>query len=235
MEPRVITGILLDADNTLFDFDRAQREALLETIGLRKDHPDSDELISDFKAINDRLWRLHEEGSIGTEEVKVERFRSFLAAHKFKLEADGAAKGFLDLLSAKPYLLAGAHDAIEELHALGLKLCLATNGFSTVQRGRLEASPLADLFDAVVISDEIGIQKPDPAFFQACLDALGLPAGETVFVGDSPSVDILGAKSLGIFSVWINRDGSPYPPSLPSPDIEIASIGDLPRVLGLRI
>jgi putative hydrolase of the HAD superfamily len=81
----------------------------------------------------------------------------------------------------------------------------------------------------------MGLQKPAPEFFLACLAGLKVPVEECIMVGDSPSADIAGAKAVGMFAVWVNANGASYPGALPGPDIEIPIVGELPRVLGIGI
>lgn len=235
MDIRYLSAILFDADNTLFDFDRAQREALLEALGLTMVQPGAEDILQKFKLINDQAWKESEEGSLDKEEVKLERFRRLKAEADILPSAEEAAAKFLAVLGEKPYLLPGALETVTELKAQGIKIGLATNGFSAVQRRRLSLSPIAGIFDGVFISEELKLHKPDPGYFSLCIEGLGVPLAECIMVGDSPSSDIAGAKAAGMFAVWINRDGRPYPGALPQPDIEIPMVGELPRVLGIGI
>ncbi len=235
MDIRVLSAILFDADNTLFDFDRAQREALLESLELKSNHPQADEVIHHYKTINEECWKEHELGRMDKEKVKLLRFERLRELADFSPHPSKASHDFLEILSTKDYLLPGALETARELKSKGLKLALATNGFSQVQRGRLQNSPLRELLDGIFISEEMGVQKPDPDFFHFCLRELDVPIAESIMVGDSPSADIAGAKALGIFSIWINPSGSTYPGNLPGPDIEIPMVGELPRVLGIGI
>jgi putative hydrolase of the HAD superfamily len=100
-----------------------------------------------------------------------------------------------------------ALDALRDEHALAL----VTNGASCLQREKLDASGLADRFDAVVVSGDIGKGKPDPAMFAAALRALGAEPGEAVMVGDSLRNDVDGALAAGLRAVWVNRAGAPLP------------------------
>jgi 2-haloacid dehalogenase len=235
MDIRYLSAILFDADNTLFDFDRAQREALLEAVGMSIADQGAEDILHKFKTINEKAWRELEEGALGKESIKVERFRRLKAASEIGPSAEEAADKFLEALSLKAYLLPGALETVKELKEKGIKLGLATNGFSRVQRKRLSLSPISQYFDGVFISEEMSSHKPDPGFFDLCLDGLCVPLAECVMVGDSPSSDIAGAKAIGMFAVWINREGRPYPGALAQPDIEIPMVGELPRVLGMGI
>ena len=86
-------------------------------------------------------------------------------------------------------------------------LALITNGLEDVQRPRLERSTIGGCFDAVVISEEVGAAKPDPAIFQRVCNALGCAPGEVVFVGDSKRCDVDGPRAFGMQARHLDRRG----------------------------
>lgn len=102
-------------------------------------------------------------------------------------------------------------ESLEVLSALrerGIRLGVVTNGPSGLQRVKLRVVGLEEHVDAVVISGEHGVHKPDPAIFALALEALGIPAGEALFVGVNPIADVAGARGAGLTSVWIDRTGA---------------------------
>lgn len=109
-------------------------------------------------------------------------------------------------------------------------LALVTNGASCLQREKLAASGLRDLFDVVVVSAECGVAKPDPSIFTHTLAQLGMEAQHAIMIGDSLSRDVDGAIAAGLAGVWVNRSGRPRPDDRPDP-LEIASLRDLPNTL----
>ena len=122
-------------------------------------------------------------------------------------------------------------DAAPVLHSLADRfvLGLVTNGASCLQREKLRASGLADMFDAVVVSGDVGEAKPSALPFQRALTMLD--ASHAVMIGDSFEKDIRGARAAGLDAVWVNRNGRPAPDGLDVP--EVASLSELPRVLAL--
>lgn len=86
-----------------------------------------------------------------------------------------------------------------------MPLALVTNGASRLQRAKLAVTQLAACFDAVIVSEEVGVGKPDPAPFRAALAALGLTASEVVMVGNDIDRDVAGAHAAGIRPVLIDR------------------------------
>lgn len=217
-------GFLLDADNTIFDYDRAEREALGATLaeaGIEA----TDEVRAAYRAINDGLWRAFEQGAVTQDALRVERFRRLLAGHLPGCRTDPAALSarYLALLAAQVHLLPHAAEALADL-AGRAALALVTNGIPEVQRGRLARSGLAPFFRAVVISGEVGVAKPDPRFFRIALDALGLAPDEALCVGDVPATDIRGARAAGIASCWLAGPGAAWPPGEPGPDYTIRDL-----------
>jgi putative hydrolase of the HAD superfamily len=110
------------------------------------------------------------------------------------------------------------------------RLALVTNGASCLQREKLAASGLAERFDAVVVSGDLGTGKPDAAVFEHALDALGARADEAVMVGDSLARDIEGALAAGLGAVWLNPSEQP-PPTPRAGMVEIRDLTELPRAL----
>ena len=119
---------------------------------------------------------------------------------------------------------------LDRLVASGHKLGVVTNGPSDLQCAKLDASELRGYFGAVAISRVVGILKPDPRIFALALDQLGVTATDSVFVGDTPKTDIVGAQAAGMKAFWLNRDNSPLPDGM-VPDATIQSLAELPSAL----
>ena len=110
------------------------------------------------------------------------------------------------------------------------RLGLVTNGPCDLQCAKLDASGLRNYFGAVAISREVGARKPDPRIFALALDRLGVTASDSVFVGDTPKTDIVGAHAAGMRVIWLNRDNSPLPDGI-VPDATIHSLSELLNTL----
>lgn len=98
---------------------------------------------------------------------------------------------------------AGVINVIETLHANGIKLGLVSNGKSPFQERNFNALGISHLFSTVVVSEAVGIRKPDSGIFELACRQLGVSAKESAFIGDNPSADIDGANKLGMFTVYI--------------------------------
>lgn len=120
-------------------------------------------------------------------------------------------------------------DAARLLDALDgrLPLALITNGASDTQRSVLGALDLERRFDAIVISGEVGVAKPDPEAFRLVCDQLGTHPAQTWHVGDDLITDVGGAKASGLVAVWVDRDRIGLSSTAVEPDLTIASLDDL--------
>ena len=119
-----------------------------------------------------------------------------------------------------------------ELNDLGMPWGIVTNGDSDRQRGKCRGAGLDGLARFIIISEEVGYEKPDPRIFRDALEATGLTAPERVlFVGDTPSADIDGAKRFGMRAAWVRR-GREYPPDLLRPDHVIDHVTEVRGILG---
>jgi putative hydrolase of the HAD superfamily len=111
-------------------------------------------------------------------------------------------------------------------------LAVVSNGLSRDQRAKLEALGLAGRFDSVVISEEVGLLKPDPAIFRRALEALDTPAEAAVYVGDNQAHDVAGAKAAGMRAIWLDR-GDGFYAETHEPDAVVQDLRELPGLLGL--
>lgn len=198
--------LLVDNDNTLMDFGAAEAKALRETLqnaGL----PHDDATCAVYSRINDALWKALERGETTQPKLKVERFRQLL--EYLNMPGDPAALGaaYASNLGNYADLLPGAADFIRALHGR-VKIALVSNGVSAIQRSRLAKCPLTPLFNAIVISEEAGVAKPDPRLLEIALEQLGCPdKSQAVMMGDSASADIAAAVNAGMDSIFFALKG----------------------------
>ena len=99
-------------------------------------------------------------------------------------------------------LSADTATTLQTLRDCGKRLGVVTNGSTDRQRKKLAALGLLTSFDAILISESEGTRKPSPEIFHRALRQCGVEAGEAVFVGDNPEVDIEGARNAGLLPIW---------------------------------
>ena len=205
--------LLVDNDNTLMDFSLAEHRALRET--LTACHlPHDDGACALYARLNDALWRALERGETTFDILRVKRFAQLLD-HLGPNAAYPAPQALCDAyeacLGTHAELMPGAMALMEALHG-HMRIALVSNGLSRIQRGRLSVCPFAPMLDAVIISEELGISKPNPAMVDAALDALGCQdRRQAVFLGDSLTADVAAARAAGIDCIWLAPPGQSSP------------------------
>ena len=115
-----------------------------------------------------------------------------------------------------------------------VRLGLVTNGPADLQRGKLQRTGLGRLFDAIVVSGEVGRGKPDPYLFELVLDRLGVPAGESVMIGDSLARDVAGGAAAGLATIWLpgpGRGATPEAGPGPRPDFTAHGLAEARSIL----
>jgi HAD superfamily hydrolase (TIGR01549 family) len=124
-----------------------------------------------------------------------------------------------------------ARDLLAAVAEAELPVALVTNGSSDIQRDKLRVLGIEDVFDAVVVSGELGVAKPDPAPFHKAAAELSVEPDNVWHVGDSLTTDVAGARAAGLVAVWLNRACMPASDEQPRPDLEISSLAELARIL----
>ena len=155
--------LLFDADNTLFDFDQAERNAhllLCRAHGLAF----SEEGYQLYHKCNADLWRDFDRGLCTKEYLLVERFRRYLAITGERADPEALNRDHLRALGEGAMLLPGAEELCRVL-SRDHRLYLLTNAVASVQKTRFANSAIAPYFQGVFISEEVGVGKPDPARF----------------------------------------------------------------------
>lgn len=222
--------LVFDADGTLFDFERTEVAALARTLapaGVQLD----DTGLALYRAISVELWRDLERGETTPARLRVDRFARLAARGGFAFDVPRVAERYVAELALGVDLLPQAEETLAAL-AAKTSMVLATNGLAEVQRSRFGRSPIRRHFVDVVISEEIGLAKPDPAFFEVALARLGDPPREEVLVvGDSLSADIAGAAAAGLDACWFNPRGLRLA-GQPPPRFEIRELRGLLPIVG---
>ena len=206
---------LCDLDNTLLDFDACERAALAATLA-SFELPLSDETIALYAAINDRHWKALERGETTLARVRVERFRDFLAALGDKhIDADAMNNLYVGFLAQQHEPMPGAEDFCRRVSAR-MPLVIVTNGIAKSQHQRVFLSELKGYFSGMVISEEIGISKPDPRILYEAMRQIGeQDKTRVILLGDSLTSDIAAARNASIDSILLTR-GAPAPDPCPA-------------------
>ena len=190
--------VLLDADMTLFDFERSEAEALKEVLTARG-YPTDQETLALYLRINAALWDANARGEITQDFLTTERFAAFMRAKGGDHDPRQFNEDYLASLGRHGYLLEGAEAFCRRLVQAGRTLAIVTNGIPEAQWGRLNASPLKALISHMFVSMELGIADRRRA----------------VVMGDALNTDIRGGLNAGIDTLWYNPRGLPPDPHIP--------------------
>lgn len=200
--------ILFDADNTIFDYDAAEFGALTATFE-ELGHPLTTDHHTSYREVNHQNWLAYERGEITQAILRTRRFEQFLAAMAMNEEPGHVSGRYLFHLGNRIDLVDGAAKLVEALHGR-VGLMIITNGLKDVQKSRMNQSEIGQYFHDVVISEEVGVAKPDGRIFDICFERMGHPQkSEVLIVGDSLTSDIRGGLDYGIDTCWFNPAGSP--------------------------
>ena len=204
--------LFVDFDDTLYDTHGNSVIALRETFEayhLERWFPDPQVFYDAYWWANIDLWGQYSKGKITRDYLIVERFRRPLSEGKgiditeaFCLEMSDK---FLDFCSSKSGVVDGAHELMDYLKQRGYRMHMTSNGFHEVQYKKLAASGLRDYFDTIILSEDAGVNKPSPLYFDYALKTAGANRETTLMIGDNYQTDILGALNAGIDALLFNR------------------------------
>ena len=215
-------AIFLDWDDTIGDFHGAADLALAqmyEKYQLDRYFASLDEFVGLYKPHNLELWAKYGEDKVTKEYLSLDRFLFPLMHGSLYPNGETAqvirlamtmSDDFLALTTAHFSLLEGAEELVRYL-AEKYPLTIVTNGFIEVQYEKFDKSGLRDCFAHIVLSEEVGCQKPNPRIFEEALRMNGFQAEDVVMIGDSWNSDIQGAINAGIDQIWIRKSKDPLP------------------------
>lgn len=196
------TAIFFDIDDTIFDFGQCGANAFARTC-LRCDLPFSEGALALFRAVDGELWDMQRRNLLSVDQV-VEKRARIITAKLGNPSASGLFSAcFRESLADEAIPMAGAGEVLAGLSGR-YRLYAASNGVRQGQIRRLEKAGFLQYFTDVYVSDQIGFEKPDAAFFQSCLARSGLSREQVLMVGDSLRADIRGASSAGIDACWLH-------------------------------
>ena len=245
-DPETIAVVSFDLDGTLLDSRTAWREGFRAPFAwLTKRYPALAGL-GEAGEVHDRVYQRYLDeahlaagGGEWSVDYMRQGWRDLVARHApSAATTDGNANAdaaFARYEASWPPLLRLFEDATRVLDAVHARypMVLLTNGNTAYQRMKIEMHDLAPWFAHVVVSEEVGLMKPDPAIFAHAIAPLGVAPASVIHIGDTPAHDVAGARAAGWRSAWVNRDGRVLE-GAHVPDVEIATLSGILEVLGLR-
>lgn len=198
--------LLWDIDGTILDFEAAQNRTIKELFEKHGLGVCTDEMVASYSKINDKYWQALERGEMSKPEILVGRFAEFFES--IGVDASLAPEFNLDYQVTLGDYVVFEENAQEVLESEKGKyrLIAVTNGTKIAQTKKLKTSGLEQIFDAVYISEDVGIEKPNVGYFDKVFESEGITdKSEVLIIGDSLTSDMQGGNNAGIDTCWYNK------------------------------
>jgi len=226
--------IIFDADETLFDFKKSEKAALENTMRDFQFEYKEETHLESYMAINSKVWKELEQGLITQSELNLLRFQRFLNHFELEQDVHKFANTYIRHLSQASFLYEESPRLIRELNK-NHRLVILSNGLKAVQENRLKKSSIAEYFEDIIISEDVGLAKPDPKIFALVFSRLKHNNKKTsLIVGDSLTSDIRGGISFGIDTCWLNAAAAENQSEI-KPTFEINHLNELKSLPGIQL
>lgn len=201
-------NLFIDLDDTIYDFSSASREAFMETYELL--HYDRffdsfNHYYSIYEPYNLELWHIYGEGKITKEELNKRRYSYPLEIVGIKDQelADTFCREALGRIPTKNRLIDGAIELLEYLRPK-YNMYILSNGFKELQSHKMRTAGIDKYFDALILSEDIGVNKPNRELYEYALEKTGSKLEESIMIGDMFETDIVGAANIGMKQIYFN-------------------------------
>ena len=237
---RTIDTVLFDLDDTLLDdstaYKRAARRVAQEVATERG--VDAERLVTAYVAQANGFWKKlsQEHLTLPIHDARAQLWSDALVASGVPLDvelAERCGERYTRYRADGIELFPGALELVRALRERGCKLGIVTNGFAATHNEKVDRAGLRPYVDALFLADEMGMVKPEPEIFRLACRTLGSRPARTAMVGDRYDRDIIGAGSVGLFTVLIDVHAIPLPAGAHPPDAVVDAIGEVLDVLPL--
>ncbi|MBP6585305.1 MAG: YjjG family noncanonical pyrimidine nucleotidase [Flavobacterium sp.] len=201
------TDIFFDLDHTLWDFEKNSALAFEKIFEKHQLDLNLEEFLLHYIPTNLKYWKLYRDEKISQEDLRYHRLKEV-----FDLMNMEVADEMIHLLSHEyihylpqfNYLYEGAWEILDYLFPK-YKLHIITNGFQTVQAGKLKNSNIEHFFQTITNSEMAGVKKPNPLIFEYALKKANATKSKSIMIGDSLEADIEGAINVGLDAIFFNE------------------------------
>lgn len=233
----MIKVILWDIDGTLLDFEAAEKAAIDQCFAAHGMGVCTGEMLKRYSVINRKYWEALEKGEMTKPEILVGRFREFFETEGLPVEKAEAFNAEYQIRLGDTIVFRDhAYELVQKFKD-EYKQYAVTNGTKVAQDRKLKNSKLDKLFDGVFISDVLGVEKPNIAFFDKVFETIGdYDKSEIIIVGDSLTSDMRGGNNAGILTCWYHPQKAENADNLPENtdihiDFEISDLWELEKII----
>ncbi len=213
-------NIFIDLDDTIYDFAAASRESFEEVytmLGYERFFNSFSHFLSLYEPHNLELWALYGEGKITKAELNKDRYSYPLRMVGIDDQelADTFCREVLSRIPTKNKVIPGAIELLEYLYPK-YDLYILSNGFKELQEHKMQTAGLRKYFKKIVLSEDIGINKPNPELFIYALQVADATIENSIMIGDMFDTDIVGAAGVEMDQIFYNRKGLEQLPFRPT-------------------
>ena len=217
---------LFDADDTLFDYDLAERNALktmFEYCGFNF----SENALAMYREINSKVWKDYDNGNISKEELQPLRFKILFEKIGVNYDYEIFNQKYLVEVGKGGYLINGALEICKKIISCNKKIYIVSNGVLLTQKTRIEYSAIREYITDFFVSEFIGYQKPNKLYFDYVFSHIPkIEKNKIIIIGDNLLHDIAGGINAGIDTCWFNKSGNANNTEI-KPTYEIKDLNEL--------
>jgi putative hydrolase of the HAD superfamily len=201
-----VTDVFFDLDHTLWDFEKNSALTFKQILNENKINIKLEDFLEVYILKNFEFWKLFQQEKITKEKLRYLRLKDTFDYLNYKVENELIHKLADDYIEHLPKYNHLIKNTLEILNYLKpkYKLHIITSGFEVVQRAKLINSNIEHFFIHIINSDMAGVKKPHPAIFELALSKANVNPKNTVMIGDSLEADIIGAKSVGMNTIFFD-------------------------------
>jgi len=208
-----IKHIFFDLDHTLWDFESNSKNTFEHIFKDKQIGVEIEDFSLCYKPINQKYWKLFREDKVSKEKLRYGRLKETFEVLDYAIDDDlinVLAEKYIENLSNFNKLFSGTIDILNYLKPK-YNMHIITNGFEEVQHRKLENSSILPYFKHIISSEKVGAKKPNPKIFHYALEIANAMSEESIMIGDNFEADILGARSVGMHTIFCNFDKESVP------------------------
>lgn len=220
---RQYKSLFIDLDDTVYDFSAASRESFKESYDLlhyERYFNSFEQYMEIYEPYNLELWRIYGEGKITKAELNRRRYLHPLetvGVNDLQL-AEEFCRNALGLIPTKDKLIDGAIELLEYLRPK-YSMYILSNGFKELQSHKMRTAGIDRYFDGLILSEDIGVNKPNRELYDYALQKSGSTVEESIMIGDMFDTDIAGAANIGMDQIYFNPKGKKGHPFAPTHEV----------------